>query len=260
MGNPGSKQKKPKFRAIKNHYESLAEVQDALRQSGLESSNLIVGVDFTESNETSGEKTFGGRPLHEISAERLNPYQEVIQIVGKTLEKFDDDHLIPAYGFGDKTTKDKSVFPFIPDRPCNGFEEVLTRYNAIASTIIPSGPTSFAPLIREAIRIVRETRAYHILIIIADGQVNAVKETSDAIVEATNYPLSIITVGVGDGPWEVMEEFDDQLPKRKFDNFQFVPFHDTMEKAENREVTFSVAALMEIPEQFKLIKQLGLLG
>ena len=46
-----------------------------------------------------------------------------------------------------------------------------------------------------------------------------------------------------------MEEFDDKLPKRKFDNFQFVPFFETMERAENREVTFSVAALQEIPDQ-----------
>jgi hypothetical protein len=27
---------------------------------------------------------------------------------------FDDDGLIPAFGFGDKQTQDKSVFPFFP--------------------------------------------------------------------------------------------------------------------------------------------------
>ena len=101
-----------------------------------------------------------------------------------------------------------------------------------------SGPTSFAPLIRAAIEIAKREKAYHILVIIADGQVDNVKETTDAIVEATNYPLSIITVGVGDGPWDLMEEFDDKLPQRRFDNFQFVPFHDIMQKAENRDVTF----------------------
>lgn len=57
-----------------------------------------------------------------------------------------------------------------------------------------------------------------------------------------------------------MEKYDDELPQRKFDNFQFVPYAKTMEKAENREVTFSVAALQEIPQQFKDIKGLGYLG
>jgi len=254
-----TKKPPPSFVAIPDKYRTLEEVQNGLRKAGLESSNLIVGIDYTKSNTWNGEKTFNGMCLHAFG-DFMNPYQEVISIVGRTLEVFDDDKLIPVYGFGDVTTQDKSVFPFFPDRYCHTFQEVLQRYNEITPNVQLSGPTNFAPLIREAIRIVQANRSYHILVIIADGQVDNVKETANAIIEASNYPLSIIMVGVGDGPWDTMHTFDDHLSQRKFDNFQFVPYFETMQRAENREITFSVAALQEIPDQFKAIKQLGLLN
>ncbi|KAE9102711.1 hypothetical protein PF010_g14013 [Phytophthora fragariae] len=220
-------------------------------------------IDFTESNTWTGKMSFGGRCLHYIdpTGATQNPYQSVISAIGRTLEAFDDDNIIPAFGFGDSRTRAERCFPFSRGRGCQGFDEVLKRYNEITPQIQLHGPTSFAPVIQEAIKAVKEDPGYHILVIIADGRVNQPSPTRNAIVEASKYPISIIMVGVGDGPWELMEEFDDQLPARRFDNFQFVEYNKVLKRnMKNPEAGFAMQALMEIPEQYQTIRKLGLLN
>lgn len=264
------------YSRIADEYSSLDEVTQALARAGLESSNLIVGIDFTKSNEWTGAKSFNKRSLHHIGND-LNPYEQAISIIGKTLAAFDEDNLIPCYGFGDASTHDQDVFSFCPDeRICNGFEEVLSRYREIVPHLRLAGPTSFAPVIETAMTIVEQSGGqYHVLLIIADGQVTRSVDTDrgklspqeqktvDAIVEASKYPLSIVVVGVGDGPWDMMKEFDDNIPARDFDNFQFVNFTEIMAKNTHqirKETEFALSALMEIPSQYKATMELQLLG
>ena len=56
-----------------------------------------------------------------------------------------------------------------------------------------------------------------------------------------------------------MEQFDDHLPKRKFDNFQFVNYNKVVKKAHLNqvpvEIEFAVAALQEIPDQYNYLKR-----
>nr|XP_043607597.1 E3 ubiquitin-protein ligase RGLG2-like [Erigeron canadensis] len=265
-----------KYSRIADTYTSLEQVTGALGRAGLESSNLIVGIDFTKSNEWTGKMSFNRKSLHHIG-DGFNPYEQAISIIGKTLAAFDEDNLIPCYGFGDASTHDQDVFSFYPeDRFCNGFEDVLSRYREIVPHLKLSGPTSFAPVIEQAMTIVEQSAGqYHVLLIIADGQVTRSVDTEhgrlspqeqrtvDAIVEASKLPLSIVLVGVGDGPWDMMKEFDDNIPDRAFDNFQFVNFTEIMSKnvpTIRKETEFALSALMEIPSQYKATIELNLLG
>lgn len=268
---------------IGDHFKTLPELQQALAQAGLEACQLIVGVDFTKSNLWTGKHTFNGkqpsflwysnsqnshcvlgRSLHAIDC-GSNPYESAMTIIARTLESFDDDHLIPCYGFGDSTTQDRSVFSFYPNNePAHGLQSLVQRYQQLAGLVVLSGPTSFAPLIKQAMRDVFSSgMRYHILLIIADGQVSGTcaKDTRKAIVDACKFPLSIIMVGVGDGPWDIMKKFDDDLPKRPWDNFQFVELekmikNPSLETPEMCEAAFALEALMEIPFQYKMILDL----
>ncbi|XP_052241843.1 copine family protein 1-like isoform X2 [Dreissena polymorpha] len=207
-----------------------------------------------------GLKTFNGLSLHDTSYPNHNPYQEVIVIMGETIASLDDDGIIPAYGFGDAITKDDSIFPLKKNGECKGFMEVLKVYNEVTPTVQLGGPTNFAPLIDEAVRIVKEKKQYHILVIVTDGQVTNEEDTVRSILEASEYPLSIVVIGVGDGPWDVMKDFDDKLPERWFDNFQFVDFHKVKSEApRNFQTALALATLMEIPDQFRYIRDNGLL-
>lgn len=241
---------------------SLEDLSNAMRKAGLQSTNLIFGIDYTASNKYQGERCFQGRSLHSIDAFKENPYQQVIKIMGRILAPFATSGFIPAYGFGDVKTSDWSVFKLKPEGECKDLDELLQVYDTVTPTISLSGPTNFAPLIYEAIEICEKVQNYHILVIVADGQVTNEKATRKAIVRACQYPLSIIVVGVGDGPWDMMKVFDESLPRRPWDNFHFVEFHEVMQKADSidsGELSFAVQSLLEIPDQYNIVRQLGLL-
>jgi E3 ubiquitin-protein ligase RGLG len=58
-----------------------------------------------------------------------------------------------------------------------------------------------------------------------------------------------------------MHKFDDELPERDFDNFQFVDFTELQAQTPTNklEATFARDSLMELPDALKAMKKLGLL-
>ena len=239
-----------------------------------------MGIDFTKSNEWTGKRSFGGRSLHDVSFS-TNPYREAIRVIGRSLEVFDDDKMIPTYGFGTAEAGADKLVSFMPgDRPCHTFQQVEQRYTQVAPHINMAGPTTFGPIIRKAIEITAASGGqYHILVIVADGQVTRPsstapgqmsqfeQDTANAIVEASNYPLSIVMVGVGDGPWDAAQAFDDCIPNRKWDNWQTVIMEASLGKKggsleycpPEAEAQFALDALMEVPDQYNITQQLNLL-
>ncbi|KAF9619033.1 hypothetical protein IFM89_004377 [Coptis chinensis] len=67
---------------------------------------------------------------------------------------------------------------------------------------------------------------------------------------------------MGDGPWDAMHRFDDNIPHRAFVNFQFVSFMKIMSENKDtskKELEFALAVLMERPIQYKATQRLSIL-
>ena len=131
---------------------------------------------------------------------------------------------MPTYGFGANVN-----FPNFPNRgsvshyfPCSGsferdhgysIEGVFEQYVHCMKHITLSGPTYFAPLIKEVVEQTRDkyskdAYSYTVLLIITDGDIHDMQKTKDWIVEGSELPLSIIIVGVGQASFTSMEELD----------------------------------------------------
>ena len=263
-----SKSSTTDFGAVSKMLEIAAKIKDvsnALKEQGLREIQLILAIDCTSSNHYTGKKSFFNKCLHEVSKKRLNFYEQVISIMGSVVNDVSPGGKIPVYLFGDTKTKDKSVRPMRVNKDgseyCDSLEQVLSEYRRVIPKIDLSGPTSFKPIIEKAISLYKQTKKFHLLIIIGDGAVTNISETAQAISAASEYGFATVMVGVGDGdvkqnpqnPWEGMEKLDSELPDRKFDNFTFVQFTSSMGPAE-----FAEQALKELPQAYKYCEQNGL--
>ncbi len=278
----GKKQAKETIHFIPDKHHTMADVQQELREHGFDAASLVIGVDATKSNLKSGLISFDGHSLHDTSWGRKTPYEEAIEDIGECLADFDDDGQVPAYFFGGKISTGRGLTSFMKrNKECPSFRDALTRYRQIIPHLELKGPTTFKPLIDQTINLVIESGyQYHVLIIVADGLIsrNCMAETQEAIIRASHYPMSIIMIGVGDGPFDKMQEFDDNLKAYadshgqdyKFDNFQFVNFNKVMEFHEtrsndddfeiSRNAYFALMTMMEVPTQFMHAADLGLSG
>jgi len=227
--------------------------------------NMIVAIDFTGSN---------GDPrspdsLHYIDPSgRFNAYQNAISSVGKVLQQYDSDKKYSVYGFGARVRLPSGEFS--PVQHCfpvygggvevSGIDGILKAYQECLNVVMLSGPTLFGPLVAGAHYLAnasncsQDNQKYTILLVLTDGVINDLDATIDAVIAASNQPMSIVIVGVGAADFSEMNalDSDNQLLKHgshtaSRDIVQFVPYRDA---ASRGPAFLAQQVLAEIPNQF----------
>jgi len=225
--------------------------------------SFMVGIDFTKSNGNPKEED----SLHSIR-KKPNLYEMAIDYCCSTVANYDNDQLFPVFGYGAIVDKKSNVvshcFPLnmTEDPNIHTVAGILNTYRNVIENqnITLYGPTYFAPIIKICTQIAKNTKnnqTYSILMILTDGMINDWQETTDCIVEASQYPLSIIIIGIGPDEDELfadMRELDadngaalihSNGQKSKRDIVQFVEFN----KFKNDPRSLSEKVFEEIPRQ-----------
>ena len=89
-------------------------------------------------------------------------------------------------------------------------EGLMEGYRQALPNLTFSGPTYFAPFLREAmnvcLRMKEERKEYMILLVLTDGNIHDKEEVFDLLVKCGKLPLSIIIIGIGEGEdgWQIM--------------------------------------------------------
>lgn len=139
-------------------------------------------IDFTYSNGCPSSP----QSLHYTGNNGENQYTEVLRAVTTILDHFDTDKTYPFYGFGAQLKGENEVnncFPLNhnPENPhIQGVENVIAAYKSVLPTLCMSGPSNFAPILRECQRQVllqERSLVYNILLILTDGDIHDMKET-----------------------------------------------------------------------------------
>ena len=114
-------------------------------------------------------------------------------------------------------------------------------YRSQLAQISLSGPTLFAPILKQMIEIAKSRLSmmcYNVMLILTDGEIHDMGDTVDLICQAAEYPISIIIVGVGNESFVNMKRLDADgtVLKDRYSNpakrdiVQFVKFNDFYSK------------------------------
>ena len=91
--------------------------------------------------------------------------------------------------------------------------------------MVLSGPTSFEPIFKYACEMSGSTFDFVFLLILTDGDLSSEQKDLRALIECSRHPVSISAIGIGNGPFDIMDNLDN-TKNRRFDNFCFANYKE----------------------------------
>jgi len=222
--------------------------------SGMLNIDFCVAIDFTSSNgdpRTPGTQHFSRDGM-------MNDYEEAIQSIGITIEKYSTTKQYPVWGFGAKYGGQvRHLFQCGNSPTALGTQGILDAYRTVFETdLIMSGPTVIRSVLnkaalrskgyRDAPPSSKSTMDYCVLLILTDGIVNDLQETQQLVQKyrELHLPLSVIVVGIGRADFTEFHQWNRAPPDTR-GKFKFVEFRQHQFDPEE----LSREALQSVPHE-----------
>lgn len=217
--------------------------------------NFTVAIDFTGSN--GDPRQPGTLHYRDPNGVIKNDYQKSIESLARSFSHFSENDLYPVYGFGAKYGGIvRNCFQCGPKAEAKGVDGIQEAYSAVfKSGLIMSKPSDLIEVIQVASKSARSKQAeakifgkqsYTTLMILTDGAVENIQQTTQVLEKVADSPLSIVIVGIGNADFTAMSFLDEVGGNGNGrDIVQFIRFND--HKTDKH--SFTAAALEELPAQ-----------
>ena len=184
------------------------------------------------------------------------------------LQYYDHDNTIPVYGFGAKLPPYFETVShcfaingdfFNPE--ISGIEQLIKHYKTCVSQIKFHGPSAITDLLKltclyaSAEVVDDKNQKYFILLIFTDGNLSDMSFTVNEIAKASNLPISIIIVGMGNNDHTKIKDLDNDTYELPSKEPRLKPIRDIVNSVEYSKYKNDIEKLAketisEIPQQF----------
>lgn len=248
-------------------YDTYEKFIGAVRSAKIECARFMVAVDFSRSNISRGRKDpRRGACLHsskDVYGNAVpNDYRYALERLTEVIRLLDSETEIKFLTFGMK--KHMTVELISVDDLVQHYDTTAAEFFSRVEANAEEESSTIAPVIYEAIKDTVKNRDYQILVILTDGDLTDIGRDAQAIIDASNFAISIIAIGIGIGPFTSYSEFDNVLFQRRFDNFNFVNLSELLRAKEQANdppmdaKEFARIVLAECPAQYQDIREMNI--
>ncbi|CAL6009914.1 Phospholipid-binding_copine family protein [Hexamita inflata] len=202
----------------------------------LDDLHFVIAVDASYSNKKRAVKSGWGTSLHAPGIIQTNlgqltvqsEYRRAIELLsykigkeflfdihGKQIQELD----MLFYSDGVKVKKSVTYDQILPT-----YDKYAQLFNQEAPEFFQQSGSDISSVIYDCIESSVLSGQFVVLILLTDGDLFDCGEARQAVVDASYFPMSIAALGIGNGPFDSIQVFDNKIYDRMFDNFCFHHF------------------------------------